>query len=347
MRIAFFVYPSAFQNKGGGEILLEKTEEYLLKRDIEVKRFDIWNDRVEDYDILHVFGSVKECLPLMRVASERGVKVALESIFWSDMKRAFHESGSFTRKAGMILRHSAKVAFPFFPSARRDMFLLADIIFPNSEGEGKQISRLFGVPLKKMFPVPNGVDSVFSHADPAPFSSEYGLDRFVLSAGRIEPRKNQLNLIRAMRNVEVPLVLIGDTVSGYEWYRDQCVSEARSDTVFTGRMEHGSEMMRSAYASCDTFVLPAWFETPGLAALEAGLAGAKVVATRGGSTGEYFEDKVRYTDPSDIHDMEKQIKASLSSPADGRLRDLIKERYQWDKVAERRIEGYRRMLSRG
>ena len=69
---------------------------------------------------------------------------------------------------------------------------------------------------------------------------------------------------------------------------DKCVKEAGSNVKFLGDLDHSSDMLRSAYAACDVFVLPGWFETPGLAALEAALAGAKVVATKGGSTKEYF-----------------------------------------------------------
>jgi len=43
-------------------------------------------------------------------------------------------------------------------------------------------------------------------------------------------------------------------------------------------------MLASAYAACDVFVLPSMFETPGIAALEAGLAGAKIVITKYGGT---------------------------------------------------------------
>ena len=46
------------------------------------------------------------------------------------------------------------------------------------------------------------------------------------------------------------------------------------------------------------FALPSWFETPGLAALEAALAGCSVVITPFGSTREYFGDLVEYARPA-------------------------------------------------
>lgn len=345
MKVAFFVYPSTFQNKGGGEILLEKTEEYLLKKGVEVVRFDTWNDRIEDFDIFHVFGSVKECLPLMEVARARKVKVALESIFWSDFRRAFFEEGSLLRKSGMVARHAAKVFFPFLPSGRKKMFEASDIIFPNSENEARQISRLFNIPVSRMFVVPNGVDMSFADADPGLFTDKYGLRDFVLSVGRIEPRKNQLNLIRAMKGIDRDLVLIGDIVSGSEWYMEKCRQEAGDRVYFTGGMPHGSELLTSAYAACEVFVLPAWFETPGLAAMEAALAGAKVVATEGGSTREYFREKAIYINPDSPQDIHEKIKQALETENDGALKNLIMNTYTWDKVADRVVEGYERVLA--
>ena len=48
--------------------------------------------------------------------------------------------------------------------------------------------------------------------------------------------------------------------------------------------------LASAYAAARVFALPSWFETPGLAALEAGLAGCAVAITPYGSTRDYFGD---------------------------------------------------------
>lgn len=345
MKIAFFVYPSAFQNKGGGEVLLERIEKYLNKREgLEVKRFDMWNDQIENFDILHVFGSVKDCLDLMQTAKAKGVKVVLESIFWSSFQRAFCEEGSIFKKFSLAARHAMKLVCPVFPSARRKMFQTADIIFPNSLNEAKQIARLFAVPRKKMFVVPNGVDIAFCDVPSGPFTEEHKLKDFVLSVGRIEPRKNQLNLIRAMKGVDRDLVLIGETVSGYQWYYEKCKNEADNKVHFLGAIPHGTHIHMSSYAACDCFVLPGWFETPGLAALEAALAGAKVVATSGGSTKEYFLDKVSYIDPKSPSDIRNKIREALNSDRDKNLRDFVINKYTWDKVVDKVIEGYKLVL---
>ena len=62
-------------------------------------------------------------------------------------------------------------------------------------------------------------------------------------------------------------------------------------------MEHDDPLLASACAAARVFALPSWFETPGLAALEAALAGCAVVITPFGSPREYFGDLVEYARP--------------------------------------------------
>ncbi|HPN73331.1 MAG TPA: glycosyltransferase family 4 protein, partial [Candidatus Omnitrophota bacterium] len=164
MRAAFYSYPSAFQNPGGGEVQLIKTGEYLRKAGVEVKLFDQWKDKLEDFDILHVFGSVKDCTGLMAAARNRGVKVVLSPIFWSGLKRALREEGDILKKTGLLARHAVKRVFPYFPSGRRETMELSDIMLPNSIMEAEQITKLFGISRRKMAVVPNGVDLRFMEA---------------------------------------------------------------------------------------------------------------------------------------------------------------------------------------
>jgi len=48
------------------------------------------------------------------------------------------------------------------------------------------------------------------------------------------------------------------------------------------------------------FILPTRYETPGRAALEAGLAGANVVITPYGGTREYSEEFAEYAEPHSV-----------------------------------------------
>jgi len=160
--------------------------------------------------------------------------------------------------------------------------------------------------------VPNGADERFKDGDPKEFIDKYGIEKFVLYAGRIEPRKNQLNFIKAMKGFNSPVVFIGDPVSDYADYYKRCQDAADSNMHFLGHVEHDSSLLSSAYAACEVFALTSWFETPGLCALEAALAGAKVVITDGGCTREYFKDMVVYARPDDPSDIRRCVEKAYA-----------------------------------
>ena len=345
MRAAFLTYPAAFQNIGGGEVLLLKLKEYLEKESVQVDLFDIWKSKVEDYDVIHVFGSVKDCLGLVRVANARKIKVAITPLLWSDLRRALHTDGPLKMKADLLIRHFAKVFFPAYPSSRRELLIRSDLIFPNSEIEKKQIAKLFAIPLDKMRIIPNGVDSEFADAKPELFRKKYGEEPFILGAGRIEPRKNQLNLIKAVKGIKGKrLVLIGSPVTGYESYYEDCRKTGDGFTIFLPTTKHGDPILKSAYAACELFVLQGWFETPGLVALEAALAGAKVVVTKGGSTHEYFADYVDYIDPSSVEDIYKKISSNLKKPETQDLKQHVANHFTWEKSAQATVQSYKELL---
>ena len=346
MKVVFFSYPASFQNVGGGEIVLLKLKEYLENLGITVSLFDMWRDKIEDFDILHIFGSVRDCLGLMRVAKARGVKVAISPIFWSSFQRALYTHESMKEKTDLFFRHLTKFMLPTFPSARRSMLIEADILFPNSEMEKKQLGRLFWVPMDKMRVIYNAADAKFCDACPEPFFEQFGREPFILSVGRIEPRKNQLNLIRAVKLFKFPLIFIGNPVSGYETYYRACRNEAPPYVKFFPGMKHGDLLLQSAYSASELFVLPAWFETPGLAALEAALAGTRVAVTRGGSTVEYFGNRVEYFEPKSPVQIAAAIQKSIKKPKMPYLRDHVSRCFTWDKIADETLSAYREVIQK-
>lgn len=344
MKILFFVYPWAMQSPGGGEIMLLKTKEALEKKGITVKLFNPWEDKIKDYDILHIFGSVKDCLGLMQNAKSLKVKVVLSPIYWSTLQRAMYEYGSTLKRTKMILRHMAKIVFPQISSERRIMMLLADLVVPNAYSEARQIMRHFGVSKDKIRIVPLGVDENFANATPDLFKAKYKVNEFILSVGRFEPRKNQLNLVKALKKSPKQLIFIGDPVIGYESYYNECRRQAKKDTIFISRLDHNDPLLASAYSACSVFVLQAWLETPGLAALEAGLAGARLAVTNGGSTYEYFKDYVEYFNPASIYGIRSAIEKALGREKTNSLKEHIRQHFLWSKVAQENIKVYQELM---
>ncbi len=345
LKVLFYVYPTAFQAPGGGEVQLLQTKKHLEKLGVQVKLFDPWQDKLKDYDLVHTFGSVKDCLPVMEAAKTAGVPNVLSTICWYSWKSAFHTYPETKARAVSLARHAAKVFFPCMPSKRKRMMEISDLLLPNSVSEAGQLKSFFGAPEKKIIPVPNGVDMSFADAKPDAFISKFGFRDFALCVGRIEPRKNQLGMVRALSGISAPVVFIGAPVPHYQAYYEQCKKEAGKNIHFLGPMPHDSGLLPSAYAACKTFVLASWLETPGLAALEAGLAGANVVITTEGATYEYFQDFASYAPPDKLSEIRRVVEKSLERPKSDLLKQHIAANYSWTQVAEKTLEAYRTLWS--
>jgi len=337
----FYAYPSAFQNPGGGEILLLMTKRYLERLGISVQLFNLWTDCFKEGDLLHVFGSIKEALGLMEAAKLKGVTIVHSPVIWYNWQSAFSIPYSSKERGRCVLRQLVKTLLPGVPSSRRKMMQLADVVLGASGGEAAQISRYFLIPKSRVKVVTYGADERYEDASRQLFEEKYGLKNFILTVGRIEPRKNQLTLIRAASRLEQDLVIIGNPVSNHMTYYQQCRRAAGPNVHFIGSLHMDSEALSSAYAACEVFVMPSWFETPGLAALEAGLAGAKVVITQGGPTREYFRDYASYVNPASEKDICEKINAAMRDERAMRLRNHIKTRYLWQHVARQTLEIYR------
>jgi glycosyltransferase involved in cell wall biosynthesis len=107
------------------------------------------------------------------------------------------------------------------------------------------------------------------------------------------------------------------------------------------RMENDSAMLASAYAACRVFALPSLFETPGIAALEAALAGAHIVITPHGGTREYFGDMAAYVEPDSVEAIRAGILLKLDAAPEERLREHIRQNFLWSRVAQLTAEVYR------
>jgi glycosyltransferase involved in cell wall biosynthesis len=329
-----------FQSPGGGENQLIQTGRHLEELGISVRLFSGWTDRFETARLLHLFGMSREGLELARVARAVRIPVVLSPICWYEPRALVALEALPARKLASLAAWSARCLAPSIPSWRRELLRLADRVLPNSHAEAVQLVRLFGVARRRIRVVPNGVLPSTGSASPELFQQRLRIGPFVLSVGRIEPRKNTLGLIRAVGQLAMPLVLIGEAPPGQERYEEECRRASLDQVVWLGRLDHHDPLLASAYAAARVFALPSWFETPGLAALEAALAGCSIVITPYGSTREYFGDLVEYARPDRVAEIRRAVARCWDNGADPRLARLIANRYLWPRVAQITAEVY-------
>ena len=344
---------------GGGETQMEGTAEGLCGLGIRARMWRPWEEPLGKVRCLHLFGSAAEHLPLVEAARRAGLPVVLSTIAWFDWRAYWRQPGGLLERAKSVTGYFARSAFPQLPSWRRRLYQAADLLLPNSNAEAAQLMRYFQVPVEKIHVVPNGADPRFAEADPQPFlrllaqqaagastkaaGSAPGAGRFVLYVGRIEPRKNQLGLIRAMQGTGVPIVLVGDAVPGHERYWRACCDEADGTVSFFPRIDHDDPLLGSAYAACGCLALTGWYETPGLAAIEAAMTGTPLVLPREGSADEYFGSDAVYVACDDLPGIRCAVLQALQRPRDPAIARRIRDHFTWTAAAQATLEAYRRV----
>lgn len=333
----------AFQAPGGGENQLVRTARGLEGLGIETRPFSPWVDRLERGLLLHLFGMSREGLELARAARGRRIPIVVSPICWYEPAAIRALEPSLARRVAGVAAYRARSVAPWLPSWRRELLGLADAVLPNSRAEARQLTRLFGVDPRRIHVVPNGVSADLLEAGPELFWRQVGRFDFVFFAGRIEPRKNPLGLIQALAAARLPIVIAGGAPAGREEYAKLCRQAGGDQVLWLGRLAADDPLLASAYKAARVFALPSWFETPGLAALEAALAGLPVVVTPRGSTREYFGDLAQYARPDRPREIARAVLRCWSEGADPQLSRRVVDHFLWSKTAQLTAEVYDRI----
>jgi len=337
MRVLLNIHQTAFQNPGGGEIVVLKHYEHLRKLGADVELFDQWKTKIKLFDVVHCFGSLET--RFWKEVKAQGVKLVVTPIIWPEL----NWKKRIGKRVARIARHVWK--HPRNPFKHFTDFHVPDLLLPNSDAEAQRIMDCFGVPRSKIRVIPNGVDSRFLNSNPSIFHDRFGLNDFVLVVGRIAPVKNQLTFLKAMRGTGLQVVIIGSPLSKASEYYRRCREVATEETFFIERIEHDSDLLSSAYAAAGVLAVPSIFETCGIAALEAGLTGARIAITKNGGTKDYFGNLVTYLDPTSEEDIRSAILTALSKPHNGdELREHICQNFLWEKVIRSTLQVYLEVL---
>lgn len=319
----------------GDAVQQYKTAEALRQKGVIVETSEGSLPSLKQIDLVHLFNiiPVEETYLLFLEAKKAGVPVVLSPIYWEPdefLMYAYSDHGS-AFKDWWIKTHDQ----------RSRLLRESNMILPNGQAELNLLKDTFGE-LAPARIIPNAADTVFYLGRPERFRRRFGNERFILSVGRISRRKNQLGLVKALNRFDYHIVFIGP-VNDFDYYRE-CKSEPTRGRVSFIEALPPAELA-SAYAAADLHILPSWYETPGLATLEAALAGTKVISTNRGTAYEYLGREAWYCDPSDLASIRSSVQEALIHPGYRELREKIRVSYNWEKVAELTLAAYQEVLS--
>lgn len=366
MKVLLQSRTTIFSVPGGDTTQLIKTKEYLERLGVHVDISTELEPHLATYDIVHAFNLMRpqETYLHIRNARRQGRPTALSTIFglYTECEKKARE-GIFSivskianiyqveylkifARALLNLEYNKGVrtvlAHGYFPLLRK-ICSDVDVFLPNSEAEMIRVASAMGIGHYRHIVVPNAVDT--SLFDPSAVTMNDTVKRYagcVLCVASIAPRKNQLNLVRAMRGLPYRLVLIGSSTPNNRTYYDKVIREGGNRLTVLPHIEHSQ--LPSYYKAARVHVLASWMETPGLASLEAAAMGASIVVTEKGDTRDYFRDYAYYCEPDDVNSIRDAIRKAYDSPVRTDMREYIASTYTWDKAARKTLEGYNLIL---
>ena len=212
-----------------------------------------------------------------------------------------------------------------------------DLLLPNSEDEIRCVKKYCRIKKgAKLVAVPNAIDPIPEYVATLRRDARLPEEDYLLVPGCFAIRKNQIALIRALKNFPHPIVFMGggDTIMNF------CKEVATSQMIFLGHVAHGSDLFYSAMKYARVVCLPSNCETPGIAGLEAAALGARPVVPYEGGTAQYYGWDAEYLNPLSESSIESAVIKAWNR---GRLSADNQKAYSqltWSLCAEKTLKAY-------
>jgi glycosyltransferase involved in cell wall biosynthesis len=290
---------------------------------------------LEMRDRLSVFHSQYICPPLSMVPEV----VTIHDILFETHPDLFVDA--FSRRSVGLIRRSAQRACR---------------VLTVSDFSRRALLERYRLPEDKVVTIPDAVDHARFHpmagsADQdriARVKERYALERpYVLSVGRLEPRKNLVRLIRAFRQARqkldpgLELILVGQRDFRFEAIEEE-IRKSPDGVRFLGPVP--DEDLPALYNLAHVFAFPSLVEGFGMPVLESMACGTPVVASRRGALPEVGGDAVAWVEPEDEEAMGAAMTDLLTdTERAARLHHAGLERakaFSWENAARQTLAVY-------
>ena len=238
----------------------------------------------------------------------------------------------------------------------------SDRIIVISEFTRDELISLYPVSSDEITVVHGGIDDIFheTQTEDELMRARFRFnlpEKYILTVGTWEPRKNLVRLLQAWRKLRMDgklggykLVMVG--MKG--WLCGEIEQKFRNQAGQRGVMSIGyvpRTIMPAIYQGASAFIYPSIYEGLGLPPLEALASGVPVTAARAGAIPEVLGEAALYFDPSDPREIAEAINAvitreELAAQLRRKGKEQIKD-FTWEKAAEKTMQVYRNACGLG
>ena len=354
MKILFISRATLFADKGGDTIQIVNTAKQLVKKGVHAD-IRLCNEKIDysGYSLIHFFNIIRPADILVHIKKsklpyvvstiyvdyneyERKMRKGLAGIIFRILPA---DTIEYVKAMARSLINGEKIMSPSYVllghrKSVQQIIRNASMLLPNSHSEYARLEAHYKTGNNYRV-IPNGIDPELFEAPGIPEKDPL----LVICVGRIEGRKNQLNVIRALNRTKYRVVFIGSPSANQLQYYDTCKNEAAYNISFISNIPQ-SELLEY-YKKAKVHILASWFETTGLSTLEAAALGCNIVITDKGDTKEYFEAYAWYCDPDSTASVFSAVEKAAAAGFNEQLRTKILKQYTWEQAAGKTLEAYR------
>lgn len=366
MNIVFAARSDLLTRRGGDTVQILKTKEaieVLTGKKIVLCLNANELSTLNRIDVVHVFNlqTTDVTLAFIRSAKKIGAQVVLSTIYWNLWHAAFVDKirsrwPAANLQAVPYLERFWRFVFQNrlikkgflgyeYVQSKKEIIDSSDLLLPNSDEELASVAKDICVDVAdlmlKSIVVPNAVDLITLSPSLCGVEVPNVAARSrtaVAIIGRIEPIKNQLSVIYALKDrPEIPMLIIGrksNDPKHAEYVRHVIATGLeRGNVCFIDEIPH--EEVITFLASVKVHVLASFRESPGLATLEALYAGCNVVTSSATYCPINYYSFERYgsqCNPFSVRSILEAIDCELNAPAPQFPKEYF-EKFSYHNVA--------------
>ena len=342
MKVGIISYPMLFQSDGGLKIHILQTIAYLRKKGIDVSLVNPLSEKLEDYDLIHLFSAINGNYRVAQHLNAIKKPMVISPLLQPYWNRNLGQNARLLEKiVYRVSRWTIKTEYYQIHEALKT----SKVLFSLSAREKNNLVQAFDINPDIIFTAPNGLEDNFFGADPGPFRKHFSIfEPYVLQVSAVDEHKNPLTTALACKDLGYTFVLIGPVAHANQPYLDKLL---KFDHVrYVGPMTHINPLLPSAYAGADAFCLPSLSEVSPLVTIESLASGTPVALTRNHAMD--FGDEKKFVvevDPNSVSEVSRALRNLIELKVDRKTCSSTVERLRWGNTVDTIIKGYQLAVS--
>jgi glycosyltransferase involved in cell wall biosynthesis len=213
---------------------------------------------------------------------------------------------------------------------QRQILERADAWFVASPGETDAICADFEVAPRPVHVIRNGGEWVDDGSGLPPLP-----DEFVLCVARVEARKNQLALARALVDLRVPGIFVGAPNPRHRAFVARFAAYVDEHPMLTWLPTLGRRETLAMFGRARLHALASWYELAALVDSEAAVAGCSIVTTSRSHSRDVIGDAAVYWDPGTGHDgLVAALGRGLDRTPEAETVRRFRNELAWERIRE-------------